>query len=95
MRTQILDNSHPKYNKLDPRQFHGSAYCPGKTRILEADRVNQQEVIVRNSFISVFLNDNKILDTDLNQQKSFMANKKHPGISNEEGHFGFAGIMTR
>ena len=23
---QILDNNHPKYAKLDPRQFHGSAY---------------------------------------------------------------------
>ena len=52
---------------------------------------NEQEVIVRDSKITVFLNDEIILDTDLAKVDSFMADKKHPGLLVKEGHFGFAG----
>ena len=91
---QVLDNTHPRYAKLDPRQFHGSAYgiAPAKKGFLKkVGEWNDQEVIVRGSKITVFLNDEIILDTDLAKVDSFMADKKHPGLLIQEGHFGFAG----
>lgn len=91
---QVLDNTHPRYAKLDPRQFHGSAYgivAAKKGFLKKVGEWNEQEVIVRGSTITVFLNDEIILDADLSKVKTFMANKQHPGLSLKEGHFGFAG----
>ena len=91
---QVLGNTHPRYAKLDPRQYHGSAYgiaAAKKGFLKKPGEWNQQEVIVRTSHITVFLNDEIILDTDLAKVNSFMANKEHPGLSLQEGHFGFAG----
>jgi hypothetical protein len=91
---QVLDNTHPRYAKLDPRQFHGSAYgivAAKKGFLRQVGEWNEQEVIVRNSTITVFLNDEIILDADLSKIKNFMADKQHPGLSLKEGHFGFAG----
>ena len=54
---QVLDNTHPRYAKLDPRQFHGSAYgiAPAKKGFLKkVGEWNEQEVIVRDSKITVF-----------------------------------------
>ena len=91
---QVLDNTHPRYAKLDPRQFHGSAYgivAAKKGFLKKVGEWNEQEVIVRGSTITVFLNDEIILDADLSKVKTFMADKQHPGLSLKEGHFGFAG----
>ncbi len=91
---QVLDNTHPRYAKLDPRQFHGSAYgivAAKKGFLKKIGEWNEQEVIVRGSTITVFLNDEIILDADLSKVTSFMADKQHPGLSLKEGHFGFAG----
>lgn len=91
---QVLDNTHPRYAKLDPRQFHGSAYgivAAKKGFLKKVGEWNEQEVIVRGSTITVFLNDEIILDADLSKVTSFMADKQHPGLSFKEGHFGFAG----
>ena len=91
---QVLDNTHPRYAKLDPRQFHGSAYgiSPAKTgHLKKVGEWNDQEVIVRGTMITVFLNDEIILDADLSKVTKFMANKSHPGLTLKEGHFGFAG----
>ena len=91
---QVLDNTHPRYAKLDPRQFHGSAYgivAAKKGFLKKVGEWNEQEVIVRGSTITVFLNDEIILDADLSKVTSFMADKQHPGLSLKEGHFGFAG----
>ena len=91
---QVLDNTHPRYNKLDPRQFHGSAYgisAAKKGFLLKPEKWNQQEVTVMGSSIVVILNGNLILDADLSKIDTFMADKKHPGINLKEGHFGFAG----
>ena len=46
---------------------------------------------VDGSSIVVILNGKLILDADLSKADSFMANKKHPGITLNKGHFGFAG----
>jgi len=91
---QVLDNTHPRYAKLDPRQFHGSAYgiaAAQKGHLKKVGEWNHQEVIVRGSRIIVFLNDEEILDADLAKIDKFMADKSHPGLVLSEGHFGFAG----
>jgi hypothetical protein len=52
---------------------------------------NFQEVTVKGSTLKVEVNGNVILDGDLGKVTEFMANSKHPGLKNTEGHFGFAG----
>jgi Domain of Unknown Function (DUF1080) len=91
---QVLDNTAEKYAKLDPRQFHGSAYgmaAAAKGYLRPVGEWNVQEVTVRGSTIRVELNGTVILDTDLSTAKDFMANSPHPGKDRTEGHFGFAG----
>ena len=91
---QILDNEHPRYAKLDLRQYHGSAYgivAAKRGFLKENGQWNHQTVTVEGSKIVVILNKQLILDADLSKATSFMANKKHPGVTLKEGHFGFAG----
>ena len=91
---QILDNKDPRYAKLDPRQYHGSAYglVPAKKGFLKkTGEWNHQRVTVEGSKIIVVLNGHLILNTDINEISSFMNDKKHPGILRKDGHFGFAG----
>ena len=91
---QILDSEHPRYAKLDPRQYHGSAYgivAAKRGHLKENGQWNHQTVTVEGSRIVVILNNQLILNADLNKVTSFMANKKHPGVALKVGHFGFAG----
>ena len=91
---QILDSEHPRYAKLDLRQYHGSAYgivAAKRGFLKENGQWNHQTVTVEGSKIVVILNKQLILDADLSKATSFMANKKHPGVTLKEGHFGFAG----
>jgi hypothetical protein len=91
---QVLDNDDPKYAKLDPRQYHGSAYgmVPAKRGYLRpTGQWNFQEVTVRGSKIKVELNGFVILDCDLADVTEFMADSPHPGKDRTEGYFGFAG----
>lgn len=89
MELQILDNTHPKYKKLKPDQFHGSAYqiAPALRGYLRpVGEWNYQEVIVKGDHVRVFLNGYKILDIHTSK-----ANPKHPTNQFTEGHFGFCG----
>lgn len=91
---QILDDSTTRYGKLDPRQYHGSAYgiaaaTVGYQRPLGV--WNFQEVVVQGSKIRVELNGTVILDTDLSTIQEFMAGTPHPGKDRTSGYFGFAG----
>ena len=91
---QVLDSEHKRYVKLDPRQYHGSAYGLTAARrgfLRQTGDWNNQEVTVVGSRIIVLLNGNLILDSDLSQIGSYMAGKKHPGLTRSRGHFGFAG----
>jgi hypothetical protein len=91
---QVLDDTAPKYSKLDPRQAHGSAYgmVPAKRGYLRpVGEWNFQDVTVQGSRIKVELNGTVILDTDLSQVTDFMANSPHPGKDRASGFFGFAG----
>ncbi|MCB1232818.1 MAG: DUF1080 domain-containing protein [Verrucomicrobiae bacterium] len=91
---QVLDNSAERYQKLDTRQFHGSAYgmaAAHRGYQRPVGEWNYQEVTVKGSTIKVELNGTVILDTDLSQITDYLANKKHPGKDRTSGFFGFAG----
>jgi hypothetical protein len=91
---QVLDDSAPGYAKLDPRQYHGSAYgMTASHRGFQrpAGEWNYQEVTVKGSTIKVELNGTMILNTDLSKVTEYMANSPHPGKDRTSGHFGFAG----
>ncbi|QDU95261.1 3-keto-disaccharide hydrolase [Lignipirellula cremea] len=91
---QVIDSEHPRYAKLDPRQYHASAYGMAAAKrgyLRPVGEWNFQEVTVQGSTIKVELNGYVILDTDLSKVTEFMANSPHPGKDLTEGHFGFAG----
>jgi hypothetical protein len=91
---QILDDDSPKYTKLDPRQFNGSAYgmVPAHRGYLRpTGEWNFMEVDVRGPKLQVELNGTRILDTDLSKIKEFKGNDPHPGKDRTAGHFGFCG----
>lgn len=91
---QVLDDTSEKYAKLDPRQYHGSAYgiVPTNRGFLRpVGTWNIQEVTVNGSKIKVELNGNVILDTDLSKVSTYMADSPHPGKDRPTGFFGFAG----
>ncbi len=91
---QVLDNDAPQYTKLDPRQFHGSAYgmaAAERGYLRSPGQWNYQEVTVKGSTIRVELNGTVILETDLSQVSEFKDGLAHPGKGLLQGHFGFAG----
>lgn len=91
---QVLDDSSPKYAKLDPRQYHGSVYgmvpaFRGYQRPVA--EWNFQDVSIEGSRIRVELNGTVILDSDITAVQEFAGNKSHPGKDRTAGFFGFAG----
>ncbi len=91
---QVLDSESPKYAKLDPRQYHASAYgmaAAHRGYQRPAGQWNFQEVTVKGSTIKVELNGSVILDADLGKITEYMANSPHPGKDLKKGFFGFAG----
>ncbi len=91
---QVLDDGHPNYASIDPRQAHGSAYGMAQAHrgyLRPVGQWNQQIVTVQGSKIQVELNGTRILDTDLSSITEYMSNTPHPGKERTRGHFGFAG----
>lgn len=91
---QVLDDTDRRYQRLDPRQAHGSAYgmvAAHRGYQRPVGEWNYQEVTIKGSTIKVELNGTLILDTDLSKVTKYMANSKHPGKDNTRGYFGFAG----
>jgi hypothetical protein len=91
---QILDDTHPKYAKLDPRQYNGSAYgmvAAHRGFLRPLGEWNFMEVTVKGPTIVVELNGSRILDTDLSKVTEFMGGRPHPGRDRTSGYFGFAG----
>jgi Domain of Unknown Function (DUF1080) len=91
---QILDDSAAKYAKLDPRQYHGSAYgmiAANRGYVRPAGEWNFQQVTVKGSTLRVELNGSVILNGDLSKVSEYMANSPHPGKDRTSGFFGFAG----
>jgi len=91
---QVLDNESPQYAKLDPRQYHGSAYgmvAAPRGYLRPAGQWNFEEVTVKGSTIRVELNGTVILDCDLSKVTEYLAGHAHPGKDRTTGFFGFAG----
>jgi len=91
---QVLDNEAPQYAKLDPRQFHGSAYgmvAAPRGYLRPTGQWNFEEVTVKGSTIKVELNGTVILNCDLSKVTEYLANHAHPGKDRTKGYFGFAG----
>jgi hypothetical protein len=90
---QILDDTASKYDKLDPRQYNGSAYgmIPAHRGYLRTlGEWNFMEVTVRGPTLLVELNGTRILEGDLSKVTQFK-DGTHPGKDRAIGHFGFAG----
>ncbi|MDP7305275.1 MAG: DUF1080 domain-containing protein, partial [Pirellulaceae bacterium] len=90
---QVLDNTATKYERLDKRQYHGSAYgmvAAHRGFLRPIGQWNFQEVTVKGSTIRVELNGTQILNADLAAVKEFMG-KPVSGKDRTSGHFGFAG----
>ncbi|MCB9883132.1 MAG: DUF1080 domain-containing protein [Planctomycetes bacterium] len=92
---QVLDNTHPKFARLDPRQYHGSVYgqvAAHRGYLRTPGLWNYQRVVVKGHTIRVELNGTRIVDADLSKITEFMYEaKKFQGRMRTEGHFGFAG----
>lgn len=91
---QILDDTAPKYARLDPRQANGSAYgmaAAHRGYLRPVGEWNLMLVSVKGPTIQVELNGTRILTTDLSQVTEYMGKSPHPGKDRTEGHFGFCG----
>ena len=91
---QILDDDAPRYAKLDPRQYTGSAYgmvAAHRGYLRPAGEWNFMEVTVRGPSVRVELNGIRILDADLSKVTEFLGDRPHPGKDRPSGHFGLCG----
>lgn len=91
---QILDDDHERYQNIDPRQSHGSAYgmvAAHRGYLRPQGEWNFQHVSVKGPKIRVELNGTVILDTDLSTVTETMGDRPHPGKDLTSGSFGFAG----
>jgi len=96
MEIQILEDSHPKYAKLQPYQFHGSVYgiVPAKRDCLKpVGEWNVEEVTANGRQITVKVNGKTIVDADLDKASTpeTMDHRNHPGLKRDKGHIGFCG----
>lgn len=73
MEIQILDNTAPRYAKLNPTQYHGSIYKRAAARrghLKPVGEWNHQEIRAEGNFITVILNGVTILDrVDMTRHK--------------------------
>ncbi len=94
---QILDEKAAlagKWGELRDAQYHGSVYhaVPAKRGAMKpAGQWNQQEVTVDGRRITVVLNGQTIVDTNLDDIKDPEILQKHPGLQRTTGHIGFLG----
>jgi HEAT repeat protein len=100
MELQILDNSAPKYQELEPYQYHGSIYgiVPAKRGYQRpVGEWNYQEVTAQGRRITVELNGTVIVDADIERATAAgtMDGRDHPGLMNSTGHIGFLGHGSR
>jgi len=96
MEIQILEDSHPKYAKLQPYQFHGSIYgvVPALRDCLKpVGEWNYEEVTANGRQITVKVNGKTIVDANLDEASTpqTMDKRPHPGLKRDKGHIGFCG----
>jgi hypothetical protein len=91
---QVLDDTAPVYEHLDPRQYCGSIYgvVPAQRGYLRhLGQWNFEHVTIKGHQITVELNGTVIVNADVSKFSEFMHNSKHPGLMRLKGAFGFAG----
>jgi hypothetical protein len=97
MELQIIDEAAAlsgKWGKLKDAQYHGSVYGVVAARrgaMKPAGQWNVQEVTANGKKITVVLNGQTILDTDLSAVTDPAVLKEHPGLLRSRGHIGFLG----
>ena len=99
MEIQILDQEHEKYKgRLQPWQNTGSIYnvVPARGNALKpVGEWNQYVITAQGPKITIVLNGQTLVDTDLSTVKDPEILKKHPGIQRKSGRVGFLGHNTR
>jgi len=94
---QVLDDGHPKYEKIQPWQVHGSIYgvvAASRGALKPTGEWNTQEVTAKGTRITVNLNGKTIVDADVAEFRDGKAtpdDKPHPGLSRTTGRIGFLG----
>jgi Domain of Unknown Function (DUF1080) len=91
---QILDDTAPKYAKLDARQYCGSVYgvLPVERGYLRPlGEWNLIQTTVNGPKIQVEINGFQVLSGDVSEVKEFMGKTPHPGLLRTKGYLGFAG----
>jgi hypothetical protein len=91
---QFLDDDHPKYAKLDARQFCGSAYglaAAQRGYVRPVGEWNYFEIANRGQRVTVELNGTRILDADLAPFDKFMSTKARKGQGRTEGCLAICG----
>lgn len=95
MELQIIDNVAPEYTDLKPYQYHGSIYgiAPAKRgHLKKTGEWNTQEVIAQGDDITVKVNGQVILKTNLRKAlKDMPADTYSPAVLNKKGHIAFLG----
>ena len=91
-----MENTHPKYDKLKPYQYHGSIYgvVPARRGFLNPiGEWNFEEVTAKDNQITVKLSGETIVRTNINEVSAggTMDGRKHPGLLRKKGHIGFLG----
>lgn len=89
MEIQLLDDSHAKYKNLKPYQYTGSVYGvvpPRKSAVKPAGQWNRIEITARGRQVTVIVNGEKVVETDLGEHKA--AENDHPGITRKDGFIG-------
>ncbi len=100
MEIQILDNGDAQYADLGPYQYHGSVYGIASAKrgyLREIGQWNEQEVRCIGRRITVTLNGETIVDTNLDVALANGAidGKEHPGAALPAGHIALCGHGSR
>jgi hypothetical protein len=92
MEIQVLDDSAPKHQDLQPYQYHGSIYgvVPAKRGFQKPPgEWNQEEILCQGRRVKVTLNGTVIVDADLDKiPEPTMDHKDHPGLKYTKGRIG-------
>lgn len=91
---QLLDDTHTKYAKLDPRQANGSAYgliAAEKGHQKPVGEWNTMEIRVKGHTLAVKVNGTQVMAGDVSKVEKKMRKDPHPGLLRTEGHIGLCG----
>jgi hypothetical protein len=91
---QLLDDDHPKYAKLDTRQYTGSLYgiaAAKRGALKKIGEWNQMQIEAVGPNLKITLNGKLILDADVSKIDKFYNDYPHPGKDRKSGRIGLCG----